>query len=229
MTKILRDFSHWNIIYDYPAVAASADAFWLKCYDLEIPGGNGEDPAHDDHFAGLSTKPIGEYLFLDPHGSPRNQVLGYMKHSYRGIFDVLDAEDKEGMTPRQLTNSVIATFEAGWTEAKRRWWLYANLDWLNNTLLEPKKIMDLVEGIILAWPAPTATRPRMPVHYPPELVKMWQYTWWAQVPGISGPTDASKWLGTDEEWNALVGGVAQPTEVTVTVAKKADIIHIHRG
>jgi hypothetical protein len=206
MPKIIRDFSHWQIIDDYPAVRDSADAFIIKAYDIEYGAGNPEkeDPAHDDHYFGLRPKPVAEYLYLDPGANARTQVLGYMAVSYRGFLDLLDVEEDEGLPANTVTSRVVSAFENFILEAGRKAWLYSNLNFLDNKLKEPVRIAELIEGIMLAWPSDTATRPRMPKLYPPELVKIWQKSWDDEVDGVSGPSDMSVWLGTDAEYNQLV-------------------------
>ena len=205
MPKIIRDFSHWNVIDDYPKVRASADAFIIKAYDIEYGAQNPEkeDPAHDDHYMGLRPKPVGEYLYLDPGANAKEQVQGYMKVSYRGFMDCVDLEETEGIDNNTVTNRVVAAGENFIIESGRKAWLYTNLNFLDNILNQPARIMEVFEAIWLAWPVPTATSPRMPKKYPASFVKMWQKDWAAEVDGVQGGSDESEWLGTDAEFEAL--------------------------
>ena len=203
--KIVRDFSHWNIIYDYPIVRANADAFIIKAYDIEYTQNpDDEDPAHDDHWFGLRPKPVAEYLYFDPGANPRDQVLGYLNVSYRGFLDALDFEETEGIDAGTVTNRVIGALENFILEAGRKAWLYSNINLLDNVLREPARIATLIGGIWLAWPSPNSNQPRLPANYPPELVKLWQKSWTEEIDGTDGPTDYSVWMGTDAEWDDLM-------------------------
>ena len=102
-----------------------------------------------------------------------------------------------------MTNRVIACLEIMRLESGRKPWLYSNLNFLDNVLNEPARIATLIEGIWLAWPAPTANAPRMPKNYPSELVKLWQRSWWVKIDGCDGVTDENVWLGTQAEWEKL--------------------------
>jgi len=202
--KIVRDFSHWNVIDYYEKVRDSADAFIIKAYDIEFNNAECEDPAHDDHYFNLRPKPVAEYLYFDPSANARTQVQGYMNVSYRGFLDALDVEETEGIDHNTVTSRVIACGENFILEAGRKAWLYSNLNFLDNILLEPSRILTLFAGIWLAWPVSNATAPRLPKHYPPEFTKLWQRSWTTYIPGVNGPTDESVWLGTDAEFDQLV-------------------------
>ena len=214
MPKILRDFSHWNIINDYIKVRDSADAFIIKAYDQEFLNAEKEDPAHDDHYMGLRPKPVGEYLYLDPGANARTQVQGYMNVSYRGFMDVVDLEETEGLDNNTVTNRVIATGENFILESGRKAWLYSNLNFLDNVLNDPARIMEVYEAIWLAWPVPSATSPRMPKYYPASFVKMWQRSWTEEVDCVDGPSDESWFLGTDAEFDKLTRMLPLPPPPT---------------
>lgn len=211
MTKRIYDLSHHNLdgTEDYALVAQNADGIILKCSDPELT--LNPEPGHDhthakafDEFKAVGL-PVAEYHFHDPSATPVVNIACYMKYSKRGFLDALDVEDAEIYSPPTLTNNVLATFDEGAQRTGRKWWLYSNLDFLNNRLLSPLRIAELIAGIWLAWPCPTATTFPKPLHYGKDVVGIWQKSWWKSCPGIKDITlDYSEWQWSDEKWAELV-------------------------
>jgi hypothetical protein len=208
--KRIHDLSHHNLRdgehYNYTLVAQNADAIIYKCSDPEIAGGH--DHTHAEAFDGFrSVMPIAEYHFDDPSSSAKVNVALYVKYSKHGFLDALDVEDAEKYSNSALTEHVVDTLKEGAQKTGRKWWLYTNLDFLNNRLLDHEEIGANIAGIWLAWPQPTASTFPKPKYYAKDAVGIWQKSWWASCPGISDASiDYGEWMWSDDAWRALVGG-----------------------
>jgi GH25 family lysozyme M1 (1,4-beta-N-acetylmuramidase) len=212
MTKCIYDLSHHNLAegdnYNYIVVAQNANAIIYKCSDPELIYTQGHDPTHDKAFEGFKAVglPVAEYHFHDPSSTPVANIACYMKYSKRGFLDALDVEDAEIYSPSVLTKNVVDTLDEGSQRTGRKWWLYSNLDFLNNRLINPFAISALIAGIWLAWPCPSAITFPKPLHYTKDAIGIWQKSWWKACPGINDKTlDYSEWQWSDEKWAALVG------------------------
>jgi hypothetical protein len=209
------DLSHHNLPdgekYDFATVACNADGVIYKCSDPEVAGGH--DHTHAAAFDGFSAvMPVAEYHFDDPSTSPAANIACYMKFTKRGFLDALDVEDSEQYANAQLTRHVVDTLREGAQRTGRKWWLYTNLDFLNNRLIDPEEIAENIAGIWLAWPQPSASTFPKPKYYGKDAVGIWQKSWWASCPGIKDRTlDQDEWMWSDEKWIALIGGQPQLT------------------
>lgn len=235
MIKVL-DLSHHNLReeegdrYDYAEVAKHVDGIILKCTDPEMANG-GHDPTHDYSFEGFVAAglPVAEYHFHDPSTSPQDNIALYMRHTRRGFIDVLDVEDQEHLSNSALTEHVINTLKEGADRTGRKWWLYTNLDFLNNRLLDPHNLAANFVGIWLAWPSPQSSTFPKPRYYTKDAVCLWQKSWWYSVPGINDTTvDYNEWQWTNEQWLELIGDDNVPIthKVTIEVPREADIIEV---
>ena len=85
--------------------------------------------------------------------------------------NALDVEWIGNLSKFQLTELVL-----DFLIQEGDWLLYSNLNFLNNIILQPDDVA-LFADIWLAWPSATAMKPRMPLHYDEDEVKIWQYDW----------------------------------------------------
>lgn len=211
--KKLVDLSHWNHYpigsnvakpYDYDLLVQYTDGVILKCSDPEVPGGHDEFHAQDfDEFKSRGM-PVGEYLFYDPSTSPRDQIGLFVTHSKVGFLDALDVEDQENATLAGLTLGVINCLKELAYRRGRLPWLYSNLDYLDNRLLE--SMSGLIAGVWLAWPAPNSQTFPSPKKYDRSRIGIWQRSWVQPIPGTPrGKGDYNEWQWGDAEWAKLVG------------------------
>jgi GH25 family lysozyme M1 (1,4-beta-N-acetylmuramidase) len=119
------------------------------------------------------------YHFLDPVQDgyqDGNEQLDYFLEETKGLHgqlpNALDTEWQGDLTHLHLQALVMDFL----SNTNLRWLLYSNLDFLDFRLYGIRKEIVEHADIWLAWPS--GFRPcKMPVHYPEESVKIWQWDW----------------------------------------------------
>jgi len=172
------DFSHWN--WDYGVVDLSKYASWDGFIFKATQGTWMVDDCMEEcvEQARELSKPYSLYHFLDPimdGYQDGNEQYEYFMDNTEGLRgdtlpNALDAEWQGPLSNHQYTNLVM-----DFLEQPGDWLLYANLYFLNSVIRYPEKV-SRVADIWLSWPSATSY-PRMPLYYPKEEVKLWQYDW----------------------------------------------------
>jgi hypothetical protein len=129
-----------------------------------------------------------------------------MTHSKRGFLDALDLEDQENASLSGLTLGVSNSLRELAQRTGRLPWLYSNLDFLNNRLLD--SMATLIAGVWLGWPSPLSQTFPTPKRYERSTVGIWQRSWIHPLPGTARPqADYNEWQWGDEAWAKLIGGL----------------------
>ena len=204
------DVSHWNGDLDWPELA--------KTYDFAIIKATQGTWFVDDKLlynvaaCGDAGMAHSLYHFLDPiqdgyqNGNEQYEFFVEKTDGLHGVLpNALDVEWRGNLSKAQLTALVL-----DFLIQEGDWLLYSNLNFLNNILLQPDDISNYAD-IWLAWPVPTAMKPKYPIHYSTDEVKIWQYDWTVVDKNkVLDEAWYNKYAGEEPVQKAIVRVIAPP-------------------
>jgi GH25 family lysozyme M1 (1,4-beta-N-acetylmuramidase) len=213
MTLTILDTSANNTVTSWPALlAAGIDGAICKASE----GMGYRDPELDASWTALAAagRCRGAYHFARPAlGTAARDEAAYFLASLPPLApaDVL-ALDIEDDPSGQPPPAGIAAWVLTWMQTVEqavgfRPWLYSSVSFIQTYLARTPEL-----GQYPLWlAAPGAEAPAVPGPWP--VLTMWQWTWTASWPGISGDVDQSVFYGERTTWAKLGKPTPAPTRV----------------
>jgi GH25 family lysozyme M1 (1,4-beta-N-acetylmuramidase) len=159
---------------------------------------------------------VGAYHFFHPGVDAAAQAQHFVSVAGRWqpgeLPPAADIETTDGVAPQGVTNASMAFMSAIAANFGHEGDIYTGA-WFWN----PATLNSGPAARYSLWISNYSSAPNIP--YPWQSAVLWQYTDKENVPG-AGSVDCSVWLGSDQAFQAFIGGVMNPT-IPVSVVTPA--------